>query len=144
MRYILLLLTLTMLGCSADPSSSDVEKLIEQKREAHNFNSFSTMTNFNTANGEQKAENLYEIDVSYDLTYQKSRSEYIKMINQEVNEFSKNNDKETTRKRKRKADKELRLVKIHHGHFKKDDKTSRKKRIFLIKDDGKWRIRMGF
>lgn len=133
-----------MFGCSAEPSSSDIEKLIEQKREAHNFNSFSTMTNFDTANGKQKADNLYEIDVSYDLSYKMSRSEYLKMMDGEIKEFSKNNDARAIKTRKKKADKEYRLVKIHHGRFKKDDKATRKKKLFLIKDDGNWRIRMGF
>ncbi|MDH3388458.1 MAG: hypothetical protein OEN02_11180 [Gammaproteobacteria bacterium] len=80
-RFIgLALLVLVVSACTGVPEDREIENLVRDSILTDGLGDLFKMENFNKANGFRESENVYIVDVEYDLVFQKSFIEVVREI----------------------------------------------------------------
>jgi len=80
-RIVLLgLLTLFLAGCSGLPEDREIETLVRDNLLTDGLGDLFALKNFKKTNGFRESENVYIVDVEYDLEFQKSFTEVVREI----------------------------------------------------------------
>ena len=76
----LLLLSVLLAACSGVPEDKDIETMVRTTLLSDGLDDLFTMENFNKTNGFRKSDNVYIVDVEYDLVFQKSFIDVVREI----------------------------------------------------------------
>ena len=80
-RFILLSLLTVLLGaCSGLPEEKEIETLVRDNLLTDGLGDLFALRNFKKTNGFRESENVYVVDVEYDLEFQKSFTEVVREI----------------------------------------------------------------
>lgn len=80
-RTILLtLFALLLSACSGVPEGQEIESMVRDNLLTDGLGDLFVLTNFKKANGFRESENVYIVDVEYDLEFQKSFIDVVKEI----------------------------------------------------------------
>ena len=77
---VLLIAALSLAGCTGTPEDREIETLVRNDVLAEGLGDLFRMENFSRTNGFRESDNVYIIDVEYDLVFQKSFVEVVREI----------------------------------------------------------------
>ncbi len=76
----LILLTIFLAGCSGLPEETEIESMVRDNLLTDGLGDLFEMKNFRKTNGFRESENVYVVDVEYDLEFQKSFIDVVREI----------------------------------------------------------------
>jgi hypothetical protein len=76
----LLVATLLLWGCSGKPKDAEIEGLVRDHVLSEGLGDLFRLENFSRTNGFRESDNVYVVDVEYDLVFQKSFVEVVREI----------------------------------------------------------------
>ncbi len=74
------ILTLFLTACSGLPGDREIESMVRASLLSDGLDDLFTMENFTKTNGFRKSDNVYIVDVGYELVFQKSFVDVVKEI----------------------------------------------------------------
>ena len=77
---VLLIAALVLAGCTGTPEDREIETLVRNDVLAEGLGDLFRMENFSRTNGFRESDNVYIVDVEYDLVFQKSFVEVVREI----------------------------------------------------------------
>ena len=83
-RFLVLLLAALLLwGCSSKPKDAEIENLVRDDVLSEGLGDLFRLENFSRINGFRESDNVYIVDVEYDLVFQKSFVEVVREIRED-------------------------------------------------------------
>lgn len=79
-KIILVLLAFLVVSCSGVPDNREIETMVRVSLLTDGLDDLFTMENFTKANGFRQSDNVYIVDVEYDLVFQKSFADVVREI----------------------------------------------------------------
>ena len=74
------LAALLLAGCSNKPGDEEIESLLREEVLSEGLGDLFTLENFSRTNGFRESDNVYIVDVEYDLVFQKGFAEVVEEI----------------------------------------------------------------
>jgi len=82
-KIIVLLLAALLAACSGVPDNKEIEAMVRDSLLTDGLDDLFTMENFTKANGFRESDNVYIVDVEYDLVFQKSFIDVVREIRED-------------------------------------------------------------
>ena len=82
-KIIVLLLAALLAACSGVPDNKEIETMVRASLLTDGLDDLFTMENFAKTNGFRESDNVYIVDVEYELVFQKSFIEVVKEIRED-------------------------------------------------------------
>jgi len=79
----LLLLSALLAACSGVPDNKEIETMLRNSLLTDGLDDLFTMENFTKANGFRESDNVYVVDVEYDMVFQKSFVDVVREIRED-------------------------------------------------------------
>jgi hypothetical protein len=74
------LVTLLLWGCASKPQDDEIESLVREAVLSEGLGGLFSLENYTRTNGFRESDNVYVVDVEYDLVFQKSFIEVVREI----------------------------------------------------------------
>ena len=127
----LLLLSVLLAACSGVPDDKDIETMVRTTLLTDGLDDLFTMENFNKANGFRKSDNVYIVDVEYDLVFQKSFIDVVREIRKDPTgpQYGMFGSKFI-----------LTAIQSNFGQFETGDRIHKAEKITLHKTEKGWQV----
>lgn len=128
---IVLLLALQAVACSNLPDANRIAALVREHALADGLGDLFRVENFRKNNGFQPSENVYVVDVEYDLVFRKGFAEVIREIsaNPTGPQYGWFGSKVL-----------LAAIQTNFGHFEAGDRIAKRETIALHRTENGWQI----
>ena len=127
----LLLLSVLLAACSGVPDDKDIETMVRTTLLTDGLDDLFTMENFNKANGFRESDNVYIVDVEYDLVFQKSFIDVVREIRKDPTgpQYGMFGSKFI-----------LTAIQSNFGQFETGDRIHKAEKITLHKTEKGWQV----
>lgn len=133
MKYILAIALLAglMTGCSKFPNDQDIQSIITENVLADGFDDLFKVEDFKKTNGFQQSDNVYIVDVEYDLVFQKSFIDVVREIgdNPTGPQYGLFGSRFI-----------LATIQSNFGQFEVGDKIHKNSKVTLIRTEQGWQV----
>lgn len=127
----LVVATLLLWGCSGKPGDDEIESLVRNDVLSEGLGDLFRLENFTRTNGFRESDNVYIVDVEYDLVFQKSFVEVVREIRQDPTgpQYGVFGSKLI-----------LTAIQSNFGQFEAGDKIHKAEKITLHNTEKGWRL----
>lgn len=135
MRYLKSVIFLLLVGflaaCSPLPEEAEIERIFTQHKLGDSLGDLFTVDGFKKTNGFHKAENIYIVDIEYDLTFKKGLGDVLAEISEDPvgPQYGVFGSKFIAY-----------TIRDNFGNFSAGDKIHREEKITLIKTEQGWKL----
>ena len=135
MRRVLVvaLATLLLWGCTSKPQDDEIESLVREAVLSEGLEDLFSFENYTRTNGFRESDNVYVVDVEYDLVFQKSFVEVVREIRADPTgpQYGIFGSKLI-----------LSAIQSNFGQFEVGDKIHKVEKITLHNTEKGWRVAM--
>lgn len=127
----LLLLSALLTACSGVPDNKEIETMVRSSLLVDGLDDLFTMENFTKANGFRESDNVYIVDVEYDLVFQKSFIDVVREIRKDPTgpQYGMFGSKFI-----------LTAIQSNFGQFETGDRIHKTEKITLHKTEKGWQV----
>ncbi len=128
---IIALLALQAVACSNLPDANRIAALVREQALGDGLGELFRLENFRKTNGFQPSENVYIVDVEYDLVFQKGFADVVREIgdNPTGPQYGVFGSKLI-----------LAAIQSNFGHFKAGDRINKREKVTLHRTESGWQI----
>ncbi len=128
---IVMLLALQASACSNLPDANRIAALVREQVLADGLGDLFRLENFRKTNGFQPSENVYIVDVEYDLVFQKGFAEVMREISVDPTgpQYGVFGSKLV-----------LAAIQSNFGHFKTGDRINKREKVTLHRTENGWQV----
>ncbi len=126
-----LVVSLTLVGCQKLPNDNTVETLVTAHVLSSGFEDLFAVENFAKTNGFQPSDNIFIVDVEYDMVFQKSFMDVVEEISKnptgpQYGVFG--------------AKFILAAIESNFGQFEVGDRINKKEKVTLLRTENGWQV----
>ena len=123
--------TLLLWGCGSKPKDAEIESLVRAEVLSEGLGDLFSLENFTRTNGFRQSDNVYVVDVEYDLVFQKSFVEVVREIREDPTgpQYGMFGSKLI-----------LTAIQSNFGQFEAGDKLHKAEKITLHNTEKGWQI----
>lgn len=121
----------TLAGCSPIPEDAEIEQIFTEHKLSNGIDDLFSIAGFKKVNGFLKSDNIYVVDIEYDLTFKKGMGDVLKEISEDPvgPQYGVFGSKFIAY-----------TIKANFGNFSAGDRIHREEKITLIKTEKGWLI----
>jgi len=131
---VVLILTSLAIACSPLPDTAEIETIFTEHKLSNGYSELFDLQAFKKTNGFHQSENVYVVDVEYDLTFKKGLGDVLSEISEDPvgPQYGVLGSKFIAY-----------TIRANFGNFSAGDRIHRKEKVTLIKTEQGWQINPG-
>lgn len=132
--FVVFLLSGILLACTSLPDDVEIEEIFTQHKLSDGFGDLFSVQAFKKTNGFHKSDNVYIVDVEYDLKFKKGLGDVLEEISEDPvgPQYGVFGSKFIAY-----------TIKANYGNFSAGDRIHREEKITLIKTEQGWQLESG-